>query len=106
MPDPGAAARLTPNEGAPLSREELTRRFADEGLRPRWWGNVAGDVYASHAHEHHKVLYCLEGSITFHTDQGDLELRPGDRLDLSPGTPHAATVGPNGVTCIEAYLER
>jgi hypothetical protein len=26
----------------------------------------------------------------------------GDRLDLPAGTPHAATVGPNGVTCWEA----
>ncbi|GIU99268.1 MAG: hypothetical protein KatS3mg014_0884 [Actinomycetota bacterium] len=38
----------------------------------------------------------------FHTADGDLELRPGDRLDLDPGTEHAATVGPEGVTCIEA----
>lgn len=98
-------ARLTPNHGAPPSREVLAQRFAEEGLRSRWWGNAAGDVYGSHAHEHHKVLYCLEGSITFHTDGGDLELRPGDRLDLDPGTPHAATVGRNGVTCVEAYVE-
>jgi len=38
----------------------------------------------------------------FHTDEGDLELRPGDRLDLEPGTRHAATVGPDGVECVEA----
>jgi len=98
-------ARVTPNRGAPPSREELSVRFAGEGLRPRWWGNAAGDVYGSHAHEHPKVLYCLEGSITFHTDEGDLELQPGDRLDLDAGTPHAATVGSNGVTCVEAYVE-
>jgi hypothetical protein len=27
---------------------------------------------------------------------------PGDRLDLAPGTAHAATVGQGGVTCVEA----
>lgn len=98
-------ARLTPSGDPPPSRQDLALRFAEAGLRPRWWGNAAGDVYGSHAHEHHKVLYCLEGSITFHTDDGDLELRPGDRLDVDAGTPHAATVGPNGVTCVEAYVE-
>ncbi len=98
-------ARLTPNRGTAPSRDELSVRFAEEGLRPRWWGNAADDVYGSHEHEHAKVLYCLEGSITFHTDGGDLELRPGDRLDLDAGTSHAATVGPNGVTCVEAYVE-
>jgi quercetin dioxygenase-like cupin family protein len=48
------------------------------------------------------VLYCVSGSIVFHTDDGDLELHPGDRLDIEPGTAHAATVGPEGVECMEA----
>jgi quercetin dioxygenase-like cupin family protein len=48
------------------------------------------------------VLYCAEGSITFHVEEGDLELRPGDRLDVEPGTPHEATTGPDGVRCVEA----
>jgi quercetin dioxygenase-like cupin family protein len=48
------------------------------------------------------VLYCLEGSITFHTDEGEVGLNPGDRLDLPPRTRHAATVGSAGVTCLEA----
>jgi len=44
----------------------------------------------------------LEGSIVFHTDDGDIELTAGDRLDLEPETGHAAIVGPKGCTCIEA----
>jgi quercetin dioxygenase-like cupin family protein len=48
------------------------------------------------------VLFCLDGSITFHTRDGDVELRTGDRLDIGPGTEHAATVGPSGVSCVEA----
>jgi hypothetical protein len=38
----------------------------------------------------------------FHVDGKDVELRPGDRLDVDPATRHAATVGPHGVTCVEA----
>ncbi len=48
------------------------------------------------------MLFCLDGSIVFHTDDGDVELLPGDRLDLEPGTGHAATVGPEGCECVEA----
>jgi mannose-6-phosphate isomerase-like protein (cupin superfamily) len=39
----------------------------------------------------------------FHLKSEDVELRAGDRLDIEPGTPHAATVGGAGVTCVEAY---
>ena len=76
--------------------------FAAEGLEPHAWSNAAGHRYAPHAHPYHKVLYCVAGSITFHTAEGDTTLHPGDRLDLPPGTEHGATVGPDGVTCMEA----
>jgi quercetin dioxygenase-like cupin family protein len=49
------------------------------------------------------VLFCLEGSITFHLDERDVPLEAGDRLDLEPGTEHGATVGPSGCACIEAW---
>jgi quercetin dioxygenase-like cupin family protein len=81
-------------------------RFAAWGLQPRSWGNGPGDTYGWHDHAYHKVLYCVRGSITFHDRGGtDVELRPGDRLDVEPGTEHAATVGPDGVECIEASAD-
>jgi hypothetical protein len=77
--------------------------FAAEGCSaPRPWSNGPGDVYGRHAHPHHKVLFCLAGSIAFHLDDGDVTLAAGDRLDLEPGTSHAATVGPEGCRCVEA----
>jgi len=48
------------------------------------------------------VLFCLDGSITFHLDDGDVELGAGDRLDVEPHTEHGATVGPGGCSCVEA----
>jgi Cupin domain len=70
---------------------------------PRRWGNGPGDRYGRHDHPDDKVLFCLDGSITFHLDERDIELRPGDRLDLQAGTPHSATVGPTGCECVEGY---
>jgi mannose-6-phosphate isomerase-like protein (cupin superfamily) len=84
-------------------RSEALAAFRAEGCSaPRGWSNGPGDTYGRHAHGYHKVLFCLAGSIVFHTDDGDVELRAGDRLDLEPDTPHAATVGPDGVECVEA----
>ncbi len=76
--------------------------FAAEGLSPHAWSNGPGDRYSTHAHDYHKVLMCVAGSIMFHTPAGDVALAEGDRLDLPAGTPHSATVGPDGVRCLEA----
>ena len=96
-------ARVERCEGTPPTAEEVDARLRDEGLQPSSWGNAAGDTYDWHAHGYEKVLYCVSGGITFHLEDGpDVELRPGDRLEVPPGTRHAATVGPEGVRCTEA----
>lgn len=84
------------------ARQVAEAGFAAEGLTPETWSNQAGYSYAEHSHPYHKVLYCIDGAITFHTPSGDVDMRPGDRLDLPPRTVHSATVGPEGVTCMEA----
>jgi mannose-6-phosphate isomerase-like protein (cupin superfamily) len=85
------------------SRREVESALRAEGLSPTAWGN-GGDVsYGRHVHEHHKVLLCVSGSIVFHTEAGDVALGPGDRMELPAGVEHAATVGPDGVECMEAY---
>lgn len=92
------------HSGAPPARAELEERFRAERLSPRAWANAPGDRYSAHSHPYHKVLYCLSGSIVFHTADGDIELHPGDRLEVEAGTEHSATVGPAGVECLEAPL--
>ena len=82
----------------------LDREFDATGLAHYTWGNGPHDRYAEHTHPYEKTLVCLEGSIVFHVPgQADLVLQPGDRLLLPPHTRHAATVGPQGVRCIEAH---
>jgi quercetin dioxygenase-like cupin family protein len=67
------------------------------------WSNGPRDVYAAHSHDDEKVLYCVEGSISFRLeDEGRrLELAAGDRMVLPAGTRHSAVVGAAGCTCIE-----
>lgn len=96
-------AVLTKWAGPPPGREELEGRLRDAGLQPHRWSNAPGDRYEWHDHPYTKVLYCVSGGITFHIDDGDFELAPGDRLEVEPGTRHAATVGTAGVECIEGH---
>ena len=83
------------------SRDDLMARLRAEADGCHAWSNGPGDRYAEHAHQYEKVLYCVEGSITFTLRDRDVRLGPGDRMVLPPGTPHGATVGPQGCTCIE-----
>jgi quercetin dioxygenase-like cupin family protein len=84
------------------SAAEVRADLEGRGLALHSWANGPGGTYGWHEHSYHKTLVCLEGTIVFQTDHGDLSLGPGDVLELSPGTRHAATVGPTGVRCAEA----
>lgn len=89
----------------PATEVAILHMFQSEDLQPYRWSNAPGDVYSAHAHNYHKVIYVVLGSITFGLprDGQALRLRPGDRLDLPPGVVHDATVGPEGVVCLEAH---
>lgn len=95
-------ATPVPAGGPPGSVTDVEAWFRSEGLQPRSWSNAPGEVYGSHEHDYHKRLVCVRGSITFHVEEGDVALAAGDRLEIAPGTAHAATVGPEGVACVEA----
>jgi uncharacterized protein YjlB len=85
---------------------EVDQRLRDLGASVDRWGNGPGYRYPSHQHDHDKVLVVVDGDIAFLLPEtgATLELRAGDRLDLPAGTSHAATVGMQGVRCLEAHL--
>jgi len=88
-----------------LSFDELMAKLRTEASGCYSWSNGPGDRYAAHNHSYEKVLYCVEGSITFVLDgEGRrIELKPGDRMVLPAGTMHSAVVGGSGCTCIEGH---
>ena len=83
--------------------DELMAKLRSEATGAYSWSNGPRDRYAPHSHGYEKVLYCVEGSITFVLDAEGrrIELTPGDRMVLPAGTIHSAEVGPDGCTCIE-----
>jgi quercetin dioxygenase-like cupin family protein len=82
----------------------LRERLNGEGLDPGAWSNDPGDRYVSHDHTYDKIIVVTSGSITFGLAHGSVELAPGDRLELPAQTAHDASVGSDGVVCLEAHL--
>ena len=92
----------------PVSEQELRAILAAEKLEAMRWSNGPGETYATHDHSYDKVIYVVAGAIAFELPAtGDkVLLHTGDRLELPSGTTHSATVGPEGVTCLEAHRRR
>lgn len=95
------SARTTP--GAADRTAAFASLVAGDAGAPREWSSGPGDRFGWHEHPEPKILFCVNGEIVFHTGDGDLRLEAGDRLDLDARTGHAATVGPMGCKCIEAW---
>lgn len=89
------------------TRSTLWLLMADEGLSPYAWSNGPHDMYSAHTHSYNKVIYVVQGSITFGLPElgQQLTLSAGDRLDLPANTVHDAMVGAQGVVCLEGHKD-
>lgn len=89
------------------TQSTLWRLMTDEGLNPYSWSNGPFDVYTPHSHSYNKVIYVVQGSITFGLPElgQELTMKAGDRLDLPAGIVHDAHVGAEGVVCLEAHRD-
>ena len=104
MKQDGIEVHKWPDDSAP-DETAIRKILAAEGLKPYRWSNSPEDVYSTHSHTFHKVIYVVKGSITFGLPDtgGRILLHTGDRLDLSAGVSHNAVVGNEGVVCLEAH---
>ena len=97
---------VTPwTDSAAPTQTMLWQLMAEEGLNPYSWSNGPRDIYSAHSHSYNKVIYVVQGSITFGLPElgKKLTLKAGDRLDLPAGIIHDAQVGAQGVVCLEAH---
>jgi hypothetical protein len=90
------------HQGLPPGEDDIIAMMRADGLSPHAWGNAPGDTYGRHEHGYERCCIASAARIVFHTGAGDADLGPGDRLLLPPHTLHAATVGAEGVRCVEA----
>jgi len=54
------------------------------------WCDGAGSFYDWHIHPYQEVRWVYSGEIVMGTEDGEVVLKPGDRLDLPAGTKHWA----------------
>lgn len=97
---------ITPwSDSVPPTESTLRQIMANEGLSYHTWSNGPFDVYSAHSHGYDKVIYVIQGSITFGLPElgQSLTLNAGDRLDLPAGVVHNAHVGAEGVICLEGH---
>ena len=93
------------SQDQPLNPEAIEVRMKAEGVPYYRWSNGPGDVYPSHNHPYHKVIYVVRGSIKFGLPKSgeEIALSAGDRLYLPAGITHNAVVGRQGVVCLEGH---
>jgi len=94
--------------GGDVSEDELRAEMRAQGLAPFVWHNGPGDHLSDHSRSYTRVIYVIQGSATFHFAETneDVELNPGDKIEIDARTRHAITVGDEGVYCLEAAIRR
>ncbi len=82
---------------------DLEKDLSSQGYTLHSWSNQAGFWYPVHDHPYHKIIVVLKGSIGFYLpgEKREVKMKAGDRLELPPHTEHSASVGADGVTCLE-----
>jgi len=73
------------------SIEEIVKQLEQEGYTNIFtWCDEAGSFYDWHTHPYQEVRWIYEGEILMGTEEGEVVLKAGDRLDLPAGTRHWA----------------
>jgi quercetin dioxygenase-like cupin family protein len=76
----------------PLQLATLRRALEREGMVTAWWSDVPGTSVPVHAHAFPETRWMVEGYLRVTVGNEQVELGPGDPLDLPPNLPHATEV--------------
>lgn len=99
--------KVTPwTADTPPTEEELRAGMVEQELTVFHWTGESQGTIDGHTHGYHKMLAVVSGSIKFEfpTRHKSINLKAGDQLELPAGLRHTATVGADGVTCLEAHV--
>jgi quercetin dioxygenase-like cupin family protein len=71
-----------------LQLSALRRELQREGLNTAWWSEVPGVHVEEHQHPFPEARWVLSGYLRVYVGDEVVDLGPGERLDLPPGTTH------------------
>ncbi len=84
------------HEGVRLIKTDITDadRARDilvrEGYSTYIWSDSPGTYYPTHTHPDYEVRWVVEGEVVIGVGKKEYILKPGDRIELEPHTPHWA----------------
>ncbi|NPA54037.1 MAG: cupin domain-containing protein [Aquificae bacterium] len=81
----------------PEEIKEILKREGYFNIFP--WCDEAGSFYDWHIHPYEEVRWIYKGEVIMGTEEGEILLKAGDRLNLPAGTKHWAKTE-NGVCYI------
>ncbi len=71
--------------------EEIKNRLIKEGYSGIYtWCDSPGTFYDWHTHTYDEVRWVYEGSVIIGHEGGQVELKPGDKMEIKAGTRHWA----------------
>jgi quercetin dioxygenase-like cupin family protein len=76
----------------PLQLSTLRGELQREGLNTAWWSEVPGMRVEEHEHPFPESRWVLSGYLRVYVGGEVIDLGPGERLDLPPGTKHGFEV--------------
>lgn len=76
----------------PLQLSTLRIALQQEGLITAWWSEAPGTRVPQHEHPFPEARWVVDGYLRIHIGDEVVDLGPGDRLDLPPGTRHGFEV--------------
>lgn len=98
--------RWGPDAGLP-QLATLRQILQGEGMITAWWSDMPGSRSPEHAHPFSETRWVLSGFLRIALEGEVVELGPGDRIDLPPGTRHSTeVVGLAPVVCVTGTTDR
>jgi len=76
----------------PLQLAALRQELQREGLTTAWWSEIPGVRVQEHEHPFPEARWVLSGFLRVYVGDEIVDLGPGERLDLPPGTKHGFEV--------------
>ncbi len=70
--------------------DEARRILEEEGFSTYLWSDSPGTYYPTHTHPDYEVRWVIEGEVVIGAEGKEYTLKPGDRIELEPETPHWA----------------
>ena len=81
-----------PADAGQVTINKIRARLEQEGLSPSRFDMIPGDSYPDHSHPDDEIRWVVSGQMRVCIGSEQIDLGPGDRLDLAPKVTHSANV--------------